>query len=111
MGGATAREPAGGSAYAGRDAGFVVNPEADWDDPADDAANLTWAREFIAAMKPFTVGTYLNFPGMLEEGEQQLRSSFGEHYERLVAAKDKWDPTNLFRLNHNIVPSARGRAA
>ncbi|HUK77853.1 MAG TPA: FAD-binding oxidoreductase [Thermoleophilia bacterium] len=111
MGGATAREPAGGSAYAGRDAGFMVNPEADWDDPADDAANLAWAREFIAAMRPFTVGTYLNFPGMLEEGEDQLRSGFGDHYERLVAVKDAWDPTNVFRLNHNVVPSARGRAA
>jgi FAD/FMN-containing dehydrogenase len=111
MGGATAREPAGGSAYTGRDAGFVVNPEADWDDPADDAVNLAWARGFIAAMKPFTVGTYLNFPGMLEEGEAQLRSSFGGHYERLVAVKDKWDPGNLFRLNHNIVPSVKGRAA
>ena len=62
-------------------------------------------------MQPFTVGTYLNFPGTLEEGEELLRSGFGAHYERLVAVKDTWDPANVFRLNHNVVPSARGRAA
>ena len=111
MGGALADEPAGGSAYAGRSAGYLVNPEADWDDPAADAENISWAREFIRALEPYTVGNYLNFPGMLEEGEQQLRASFGPHYERLVEVKTKWDPGNLFRLNHNVPPRRVRRAA
>ena len=52
------------------------------------------------------MGNYLNFPGLLEEGEAQLRASFGPHFDRLVEIKTKWDPDNLFRLNHNV-----GRAA
>ena len=56
------------------------------------------------------MGTYLNFPGLLEEGEQQLRLSFGSHFDRLVEVKRQWDPDNLFRLNHNI-PPAPARAA
>jgi len=104
MGGALREEPAGGSAYSGRSAGYLVNPEADWDDPADDEANLAWARQLIKALEPYTVGNYLNFPGMLEEGEAQLQASFGSHYERLVDVKTHWDPENVFRLNHNVKP-------
>jgi FAD/FMN-containing dehydrogenase len=111
MGGALGEEPAGGTAYSGRSAGYLVNPEADWDDPADDAVNLDWARRFIKALEPHTVGNYLNFPGLLEEGERQLRASFGPHYERLVEVKTTWDPDNLFRLNHNVQPRRAGRAA
>ena len=50
-------------------------------------------------------GTYLNFPGFLEEGESLLRDAYGENYQRLVALKNKYDPTNLFRLNQNIAPT------
>ena len=111
MGGALRDEPPGGSAYSGRDAGFLVNPEADWDEPAGDEANLAWARQLIEALKPYTVGTYLNFPGLLEEGEAQLRASFGPNYERLVEVKTRWDPDNVFRLNHNVPPRRIEEAA
>ncbi len=111
MGGALRDEPAGGSAYAGRDAGFLVNPEADWDEPSDDETNIAWARRLIKALEPHTVGTYLNFPGLLEEGERQLRMSFGANYERLVDVKTRWDPDNVFRLNHNVPPRRVEEAA
>jgi FAD/FMN-containing dehydrogenase len=104
LGGALRHEPAGGSAYAGRAASYLVNPEANWDDAEADAANLTWARELVHTLHPHTVGTYLNFPGMLEEGERQLQAAFGDHFERLRELKQRWDPDNVFRLNHNIVP-------
>jgi FAD/FMN-containing dehydrogenase len=45
-----------------------------------------------------------------EEGEDRVREAYGEHYERLVALKDKYDPTNLFRLNQNIRPTAQSGA-
>jgi FAD/FMN-containing dehydrogenase len=51
-------------------------------------------------------GAYLNFPGFLEEGQRLMRDAYGENYERLVTLKDKHDPTNLFRLNQNIEPTA-----
>ena len=50
-------------------------------------------------------GIYLNFAGFLEEGEELLKSGHGENYRRLVDLKNKYDPTNLFRLNHNIKPT------
>ena len=111
MGGALRDEPPGGSAYSGRAAGYLVNPEADWDEPAGDEANLAWARQLIKALEPHAVGTYLNFPGLLEEGETQVRSSFGVNYERLVEVKTRWDPHNVFRLNHNVSPRRREEAA
>ena len=40
-----------------------------------------------------------------EEGDEQVRAAYGANYERLVAMKNKYDPTNFFRLNHNIKPT------
>jgi FAD/FMN-containing dehydrogenase len=53
-------------------------------------------------MRPFaTGGAYLNFTP-----EDRVRDAYGPaKYERLVALKDEWDPTNVFRSNHNIAPS------
>ena len=58
-------------------------------------------------MKPCTTGrAYLNFIG--EEGEDRVRAAFGpETYARLQALKDRYDPTNLFRLNQNIKPTGQ----
>jgi FAD/FMN-containing dehydrogenase len=111
LGGAMASEPPGGSAWGGRGAGFQVNPEANWDAAGDDDANLRWARELIAALRPYTVGTYLNFPGLLEEGDEQIRSAFGGNYARLAEIKRVWDPDNLFRVNQNIRPATQGGAS
>ena len=110
MCGALSEEPPGGSAYSGRSAGYVVNPEADCDEGADDEANIAWARRLIKALEPFTVGNYLSFPGLLEESEKQLRASFRANYERLLDVKTLWDPENIFRLNHNV-PSRRQKEA
>ena len=47
---------------------------------------------------------YLNFPGFQEEGEEMMRKSFGGQYEHLIALKQQYDPSNLFRLNQNVKP-------
>ena len=73
VGGAIARVPALETAYANRDAAYDCFPIAIWQDPADDQANVRWAREFWATMRPFsTGGVYVNNLG--DEGEERIRA-------------------------------------
>jgi FAD/FMN-containing dehydrogenase len=93
-------------AFQGRDAAFLLSPEANWESSDDDEANLTWLRDFIADMQEFSDGSrYLNFAGFQEEGDAMMRASFGPKYGRLAALKKKYDPTNFFSLNQNIKPN------
>jgi FAD/FMN-containing dehydrogenase len=107
-GGAIRRVGEDETAYSGRSVPFLVNPEANWESPNDDASNIAWARETIADLQPFSDGgRYLNFAGFQEEGEAMMRAAFGaKKHERLAALKRKYDPANLFRLNQNIEPTA-----
>ena len=88
IGGAVWRGRAEDSAFNGRQAAFLLNPEANWDDPADDAANIAWVRDFIDVMAPYSDGSrYLNFAGLQEEGAAMIRAAFGPQYARLAALK------------------------
>jgi hypothetical protein len=103
VGGAIARVPSTSTAYGNRDAAYDCFPISIWQDPAHDEANIRWARDFWAAMRPFsTGGVYVNNLG--DEGEDRVRAAYGENYLRLVALKKKYDPRNIFRLNQNIKP-------
>jgi FAD/FMN-containing dehydrogenase len=83
---------------------------AGWDDEAHTERNIRWSRESWSAMQPFCEhDAYVNDLG--EEGEQRVREAYGQNYERLVALKQKYDPTNFFRLNQNIWPAAVGGQA
>ncbi|MDH7796996.1 MULTISPECIES: FAD-binding oxidoreductase [unclassified Beijerinckia] len=105
VGGAIARVPVLDTPYANRDAAFDCFPIAIWDDPADDDANMRWARDLWSAVRPYsTGGVYANNLG--DEGEDRVRDAYGENYARLVALKNTYDPTNFFRLNQNIKPMA-----
>ena len=74
----------------------------------DDAANLTWVRKFVAALKPYSDGSrYLNFAGFQEEGEEMMMGAYGPQYSRLRGLKRKYDPDNFFRVNQNIKPVSR----
>ncbi len=105
-GGAIARVPDDAMAFGQRSAPFNIHLLTMWPDPADSEANIAWTRSFAAAMKPYAHGgAYLNFIG--DEGGDRVREAFGpEKYERLQALKDRYDPSNLLRLNQNIAPSA-----
>jgi FAD/FMN-containing dehydrogenase len=92
------------TAYGGRDAGFLVTVEASWDDAALTDEAIAWARECWDAMgRHSTGGMYLNFPGLGEEKEALVKAGYGVNYERLRKLKAKYDPTNLFRMNLNIL--------
>lgn len=103
VGGAIANVPEGDTPYVNRGAAYDCFPVAIWDDPADDEANIRWARDFWAAVQPYsTGGVYANNLG--DEGEDRVHAAFGDNYRRLAEIKRKYDPTNLFRLNQNIRP-------
>ncbi len=104
VGGAIARVPIAETPYANRDALYDCFPISIWNNPADDEAHIQWARGLWDAMRPFsTGGVYANNLG--EEGTDRVQEAYGENYPRLVALKDKYDPTNFFRSNQNIRPA------
>jgi FAD/FMN-containing dehydrogenase len=104
IGGATTRVAPDAMAYSSRDANYVMNVHGRWETPAEDNAVITWAREFFAKSKPFaSSGAYINF--MTEEEADRIESAYGPVYKRLVGIKNKYDPTNFFRMNQNIKPA------
>jgi len=64
---------------------------------------MSWVRSFWDAMEPNCAGVYVNTMG--EEGESRVRTAYGANYDRLVALKNKYDPTNFFHMNQNIKPT------
>ena len=103
LGGAVSRVAHTATAYTHRDAQFVVNVHGRWGDPARDAACIGWARELFKAATPFaTGGVYVNF--LTQEEQERVHAAYGENYARLVALKNKYDPSNLFSVNQNIRP-------
>jgi FAD/FMN-containing dehydrogenase len=105
LGGAVARVAPQETAVSYREARFNAAIIGMWDDPAADAANIAWVRAQAAALRPFaTGGVYVNYLG--DEGPDRVRAAYGhEKYTRLQALKARYDPTNLFRLNQNIIPA------
>jgi hypothetical protein len=74
-----------------------------WESPADSEKNIKWNRDCCEALRPFLVpSAYSNY--LTDEGEAMTREAYGPNYERLVALKKKYDPSNFFRMNHNIKP-------
>jgi FAD/FMN-containing dehydrogenase len=81
-----------------------------WADPADTATNIQWTRDCWESVRPHLIeGSYVNY--VSDEGDDSARAAYGPNYDRLVALKNKYDPTNFFRMNHNIKPTGEVPAA
>jgi FAD/FMN-containing dehydrogenase len=107
MGGAAGRVPKEATAFGDRSFRWMLSIDALWDKPEDDALNLSWVRGFWSDMQRYSNGRgYLNFAGLPEDGDGMARGTYGPNYPRLAEIKAKYDPTNLFRLNQNIKPTA-----
>ncbi|MFQ5517426.1 MAG: FAD-binding oxidoreductase [Acidimicrobiia bacterium] len=101
LGGAMARVPVEATAYAGRDADFVCNVHARWQDAADDQACIDWARGTFDAATPYAMGTaYVNF--MTGDEQTRVADAYGTNYTRLLEIKAAYDPDNFFRGNQNL---------
>jgi hypothetical protein len=104
FGGAVARVAEDDAAFGDRSAQYVLNVIARSPDAGGFDANVEWARDTTRALAPVSrAGAYVNFMG--DAHDERLRASYGDaKYERLVALKRRYDPTNLFQLNQNIAP-------
>ncbi|WP_030955478.1 FAD-binding oxidoreductase [Streptomyces sp. NRRL S-481] len=104
--------PQGGAIAAGpheypvpyRDAPWAVHPFGIWEDPADDERCVRWVRDVRSDARPWSTGAvYLNFIG--DEGDDRVTAGLGtENTRRLAELKQRYDPDNVFRFNHNITP-------
>ncbi len=104
LGGAVADVPEHGTAFTSRGAQHAVNISGVWlpGEPSSDEITA-WARAVHADLAPYQVGSYVNF--LDRDDEQRVRSTYGDHnHARLVALKQRYDPDNVFRSNHNIRP-------
>jgi hypothetical protein len=110
IGGALDRYDEAHSPVANRDARYVLNITGSWEKPADDQANVEWARGAWNELKAFsTGGNYVNFLTE-DEGPERIAAALGKGLGRLGEVKAKWDPQNLFRTNRNIPPARAPRA-
>jgi FAD binding domain/Berberine and berberine like len=105
MGGAVSRMGQNATAYNYRDAQYNFLIVGIWNDAAEDARTIQWVRGLWQALQPFSTGNiYVNYES--DVGVDRVQAAYGAaKYERLVALKNTYDPTNVFRLNANIKPT------
>ncbi|MFC3284569.1 FAD-binding oxidoreductase [Litchfieldella rifensis] len=110
LGGAAGEMAIEDTAYAGRDANFVMNVHGRWQAAADDDKVRDWARNVFRDTAPFaTGGGYVNF--LTEDEDNRVDSAYAQNYARLQQIKQQFDPENLFRVNQNIAPAALAKTA
>jgi FAD/FMN-containing dehydrogenase len=109
LGGAMARVPAEATAFAHRGRRIMVNVAALYQQPDEAARHTAWVDDFAAAITQGEPAAYVNF--LADEGPARVRQAYpGPTWDRLAAIKQRYDPTNLFRLNQNIPPASAGPA-
>jgi len=81
-------------------AGVIVGVDPD---PANADKITNWCKDYWSALHPYSAGgAYSNF--MMDEGQDRVKASYKDNYDRLVEIKHKYDPDNFFRVNQNIKP-------
>jgi FAD/FMN-containing dehydrogenase len=104
LGGAMARVPVDATAFAHRQSRIMANVAAFYDGPEDKVVRASWVADFAAALRQGDDGAYVGFLG--EEGPENLHRAYpGSTWDRLAEVKRRYDPTNLFHLNHNVPPA------
>ena len=105
LGGAAAKVNARETAFGDRSAHFILNLLANWAEPAEDAAQISWIRGLFAKLRPaMKPGVYVNF--MSGDEQERVPEAYQERWERMLAVKSHYDPSNFFRMNQNVQPSS-----
>jgi FAD/FMN-containing dehydrogenase len=102
--GAVTRVAPTATAYPHREPGHNLLLISQWTDPAQTDSGMAWARETFDALSPYMADrSYTNY--LSADDHDRVRQAYGPNYRRLVELKRRYDPDNLFRLNHNIDPN------
>lgn len=102
-GGAINRVAPDATAFAHRDVQHNLLAGVGWKMGTDSAPHMAWARQYWTTLEPFTAGWYTN--EVNDEPAAVVDANYRQNYPRLVTVKQRYDPTNLFRLNANVKPS------
>jgi FAD/FMN-containing dehydrogenase len=103
--GAVTRIPVDAAAVPHREPGYNLLVAGVWTEPSANEENIAWARGTHDALRPYLADRrWLNYLGDDDAGDA-VRAAYGPNYERLVEVKRRYDPENVFRLNHNVDPS------
>ncbi|MDX6550863.1 MAG: hypothetical protein QOJ31_1547 [Gaiellales bacterium] len=87
-----------------RDPGFNMLLPSEWLDPADTVKNIAWTKDtFAAVAEHLAPGRWLNYLGD-DQADDAIQAAYGPNFGRLREVKRRYDPGNVFHLNHNIVP-------
>jgi FAD/FMN-containing dehydrogenase len=106
--GAVRRVPDDATAFGQRQARFNASALAIWEDPTDPDLHVRWVRDYADAIAPYASGDYVNYLAG-DASTDEIASAYGrERFQRLVALKDRYDPSNTFRFNSNIPPTPPG---
>jgi hypothetical protein len=105
LGGAVSRVGEADTAFSHRRKPYSITAASLWREASQSEKNIAWTRELWEAIRTPSDAVYANYLSQ-DEGDQRTRAAYGSNYERLVAMKNKYDPTNLFRVNQNIRPTA-----
>ena len=105
LGGAVARVPNEATAFGHRDRRLMVNVSAMYADPSEAETHQSWVDGLASSLGKNGAGGYVGFLG--DEDEETLRAAYpGGNWDRLRKLKRRYDPDNVFHLNHNIPPAA-----
>ncbi len=105
LGGAMSRVSGDATSFNHRSAPYDLVIMPMWTDPTESDEHCRWADTLLSEMQSVsTGGVYANYLNS-DEGEGRIKEAYGANYDRLVALKNKYDPTNLFRYNQNIKPA------
>jgi hypothetical protein len=103
LGGAAGQVDAKETAFGDRSAPFIMNLLANWAEPAEDVAHISWVRRLFSRLRPaMKPGVYVNF--MSGDEQDRVPEAYQERWERILAVKSHFDPKNFFRMNQNIQP-------
>jgi FAD/FMN-containing dehydrogenase len=102
--GAAARVPVDATAFPHRAPQDDLLILAQWADPGRSDEITAWARGAFERLRPHLEdAVYVNNLGT--EGGDRVRAAYGANHLRLAELKRRYDPENVFRLNHNVPPT------